>query len=393
MKNGILTIMRKELARFFGDRRVLFTTLLLPGLMIYLVYSFMGDAIASSVQTDEGYVPSVYAVNLPDSVEAMAQEMNYAILPAALTAQIKDGIRDQNTDLLLVFSPDFDANVSAYEASSMLPAPSVEIFYNSSSTSSTQVYSVFVAMLDSYEATLTNKFDVNRDVSMSYDLVSKEDSSAFLLSGLMPMLLILFLFQGCMSIAPESIAGEKERGTIATLLVTPLKRRDLAVGKLLSLSILSLMCGLSSAVGTILSLPKLMGAAEDQISLNIYTAMDYMFLGILIAATVLLLVGLVSVISAFAKTIKEATTAVMPLMVVVMLVGASAMFSQNPQSDTTFYLIPLYNSVQSLVGIFSRNYDMTNILISVFSNLVYAVLAGFALTKMFNSEKVVFAKV
>ena len=66
---------------------------------------------------------------------------------------------------------------------------------------------------------------------------------------MMPLLILVFLFSGCMAIAPESIAGEKERGTIATILVTPIRRSELALGKIFSLSIIALLSGLSSTVG------------------------------------------------------------------------------------------------------------------------------------------------
>ena len=47
MRSGMMTIFKKELARFFGDRRMIFSTILLPGLMIYLLYSVMGSAITN----------------------------------------------------------------------------------------------------------------------------------------------------------------------------------------------------------------------------------------------------------------------------------------------------------------------------------------------------------
>jgi len=73
-----------------------------------------------------------------------------------------------------------------------------------------------------------------------------------IIASLLPMLMIMFLFSGAMSIGPESIAGEKERGTIATLLVTPVKRKEIAIGKILALSVLSLI----SATARVQILPR-----------------------------------------------------------------------------------------------------------------------------------------
>ena len=119
-------------------------------------------------------------------------------------------------------------------------------------------------------------------------------------------MLIIFLFSGCMSTAPESIAGEKERGTIATLLITPLRRRDLALGKICALSIIALLSGLSSTVGTLLSMPTLM-QMEGNVGAA-YTPVHYLALCLIILSTVLFIVACISLISAFAKSIKEAQT-------------------------------------------------------------------------------------
>jgi len=393
MKNGILTIMKKEFARFFGDKRVLITTLILPGLMIYLVYSFMGDALVSSFHVKEDYVPSIYAVQLPEYIAVAAEASGIEIKDVEDVEDIKLSIRDQNTDLLMIFPEDFDVRVKDFDSLSGEKAPDIEIYYNSASITSGNFFNMFYSILDEYEATLSNKFDINYDDGTVFDLVTERDAAAFMIAGMMPLLMMVFMFTGCMAVAPESIAGEKERGTIATLLVTPLKRRELAIGKLLSLSVIALLSGLSSTIGSMASLPKMMSLGESQLSMDMYTPLDYGLMAAIILSTVLLIVSLISVISAFAKTIKEATTAVTPLMIVVMLVGVSAMFSQGgQQGEVAYYLVPLYNTVQSLVGIFSWEYNTVNLVVTICSNIVYAGIGGFFLTKMFSSEKIVFSK-
>jgi len=208
----------------------------------------------------------------------------------------------------------------------------------------------------------------------------------------MPMLLMIFLFSGCMGLALESITGEKERGTLATLLVSPLKRSELAIGKILSLAVLSFLSGALMATATILSLPKLMAGGEDMIDTGIYGATDYALLALVILSTLLFMVALISIVSAFAKTVKEAGQATMPLMIIVMLVGVTGMFGGGTQTGSAYYLIPLYSSVQSMSGILSRDYSAANIALSCLSSFLYACAGGFALTKMFNSEKVMFSK-
>ncbi len=205
------------------------------------------------------------------------------------------------------------------------------------------------------------------------------------------MLMMAFLFSGCMAVAPESIAGEKERGTIATLLVTPLKRSHLALGKILSLSVIAILSGLSSFLGTMLSLPKLMGGGETM-NVNVYGITEYAMLLVVILSTVLVIVAVVSIISAFAKNVKEATGWVTPIMIVSMLFGVTTMVESLSKTEPVWFLIPLYNSAQCMSGIFSLEMDMVNIAVTVASNIVYAGIGVVVLTKMFDSEKVMFSK-
>ena len=67
MKSGLFAVMRKELARFFGDKRMV-ASILLPGILIYFVYSFMGQAMGSMFGVDEDFAPAAQVVELPDSL-------------------------------------------------------------------------------------------------------------------------------------------------------------------------------------------------------------------------------------------------------------------------------------------------------------------------------------
>lgn len=395
MNNNILTIMKKEFARFFGDRRTLIA-IFMPGIMIYIVYTLMGSALSGMFSADKDHVPSVYAVNMPASVKAITDKLGYKLNNINASGkeeeEAKQKLSNKEADLLMVFPADFDSEVDAFNVkTSGTPAPNIELYYNSTDENSSAAYRNVLSELDTYESSLANKFDVNTGVDDA-DQATKEDTSAKIISSLMPMLLLMFLFSGCMAIAPESIVGEKERGTIATLLVTPIKRSQLAIGKILSLGCLAFLCGLSSLIGTILAIPKLMGASSDNISVNIYKLQDYFFLTIIIISTILLIITVISIISAFSKSVKEATANISPLMVIVMMIGVTAMFGSGPQEKLALYLVPLYNSVQSMNGIFSLNYSAVNVLVACLCNLIYACAGGFVLTKMFNSEKVMFSK-
>lgn len=391
MRRDMLTIIKKEFARFFGDKRMVFTTVLMPGLMIYILYTFMGKGMMREFSTDDAYVASAYVQNMPEELSPALQGLSveWTELAAGETEAAKAAVTAREADMLLVFPADFSAAVAQYKVSDG-PAPNVEVYYNSTEAESEKLYTVITGVLDAYEQSMANKFDVNAGEAV-YDLASEKDATGQMFSMLLPLLLMTFLFSGCVSIAPEAIAGEKERGTIATLLVTPMKRSALALGKIISLSGIALLAGLSSFLGTMLSLPNLMQGAQG-LDAAVYAASDYLLLLCIILTTVLVLVALMSIISAYARNIKEAGAANAPLMIISMGISLSTMFGGEGRKSLGVFCIPLYNSVQCMHDIFSFQYVPEQIIVTAVSNLAYALLLTWVLTKLFNSEKVMFAK-
>ncbi len=396
MKSKIFTIMRKEFARFFGDKRLVFTTLILPGLLIYVIYSFMGSGMESVFSPSDDEPMEIYAVNMPSTVSAAlsqsTSQINITGTDKLSDEQIRQKIHDLDADIYVEFPEDFDERVSNFVPGVNEPFK-IGIYYDSTNADSSAAYSTLSYVLDAIESSVANIYDVNSD-GKTYDVATEEDTTGMIFAMLMPLLLIMFIFSGCMSVAPESIAGEKERGTVAALLVTPVKRSEIAIGKIISLSCIALLCGLSSFVGTMASLPKLMGGdAENMgITANVYGVGDYISLLFIVLSTVLFFVSVISIISAFAKSVREAGTLVTPLMIVVMVAGVSAMFGDGAQASSVMYLIPIYNSVQCLSGVFSFSLNSVNLVITVVANLVYTAVAVYILKKMFDSESIMFSR-
>lgn len=385
---AIFTIFKKEMARFCKDRRTL-ASLILPGVLIYLVYSLMGNFMSDMFTTDEDYKPVISVINCPAEMQGMFSEEVFEIKDADNVESAKTQVAESQLDLLVVFPEDFWGDMLTYIPSPDNTAPNVEIYYNTASEESSVAYTSVMALLDGLEATISNKFDIN-NTDKTYDMASEESIASILFSSVMPMLLVMFCVTGCMAVAPESIAGEKERGTIATLLITPIRRSDIALGKILALSLLSMISGASSAIGVIASLPKLMGEMAE-FDGSVYGAMDYAFLAIVIMSTTLLFVTLISVISCVAKSVKEAASYVSPVMVLSMVIGITGMIGNSSQAIWV-YFIPVYNSVQCIVEIFSFEANALHIALAAVTNVAVMGIGVFVLTRMFNSEKVMFKK-
>ena len=402
--HSIFTIVKKELKRSFTDIRVLLG-MILPGLIIFLMYSFMGSIITNVEEKQNSYKTFIVRVeNCPedDTIKNFFKDNKFEITDIYTdidnqTTITKDEfmtkISEKEADLYIAYPENFLALAEAHRLDETKPIPNVEIYYNSSKDESSMIYSEYEAFLQGYESTKCNMFDVNNPESgINYNLAKKDDASKKFLSMMLPFLLIIFLFSGALSFCADSFAGEKERGTMATLLMTPTKRSHIAIGKIIALSVMALVSATASFLGILLSLPKMLGSASSQFSFNVYGVETYVLLFLVIISITLFFIAVLAVISAFAKSVKEASSLSLPVMILVMLIGVSGFMSSGAATNPVYYLIPVYNAVQSLTAILSTNVNSLCLLVCVLSNLVYVVIIVVLIARMLNSEKIMFKK-
>lgn len=376
-------ILKKELKRYFTDVRMLMG-IILPGILIFFLYSVMGNFMGNNTSKDIKEF-SMIVENKPEELNDLFEKgfegFKITYVEEKLSEEeILKKIEDKELDLYVYYKEDFFSP----EYSSI---PYIDIYYNSVSDSSLLAYQMYTGLLNAYEEAMQpNYFDINIG-DKKYDLAKQEDITVRIFTMMLPFLLMTFLFSGAMGICSESIAGEKERGTIATLLVTPTKRSHIAIGKVSALGITALTSALVSFLGLIASLPKLVGT---NLSLAAYNAQTIFMLLIVIVLTVLLFTVVLTMVSTFAKSVKEASSLSIPVMILVMLLGATSFMGTTAQTNPALYLIPVYGAIQSLTGILSMTISPLCFTMFILSSIVYISLGVFGLTKMFNSERIMF---
>lgn len=390
MKNFI-SVVKKELYRFFSDKRMILTTIILPAVLIYTMYSLMGEGIKKMDTNDESYVATVHVCNMPSIFEDMysiTDVCNVKIQKEEYSncESIKENIIAKDAEMLIIFPAGF----SGFDTQNDSTADNIEVYYNSSDENSLAAYNKILGFFEAYESSISNVFDINAGIEG--DLATDEDIASTMLSMFIPMMVILILFNSCLSVSAESIAGEKERGTIATVLVTPINRYSLAVGKVFSLSFISLLSGMSSLIGIIFAIPKILEQDNTSIGMDIYSISDYLALFITICSAVMVIVSIVSVISAYARSAKEATTMTTPLTIIATLTGMLPILVDTSFESSNWHLIPIFNNVLCINKILSFSITLDAMLITVLVNLFISVLLVFILTKMFDNEKILFSK-
>ncbi len=393
MRN-VLTIFLKELKRVFTDRRMLIS-LFLPGVLIYIVYTVMGSVItkvATQSSTKDTTFQVAYTGNFSDSKTEGQLPKLMSYIDGAMknssnnnsvefkeftTGELdtyKEELKAGKYHLVVTFTDDFENKIADQNAKN-----NVNIFYNGDSSASSDLYN-YVTQIVSVAYT---NYTVNQNGQVAANIGEKDMMGMKIAAMIIPMVTISILFSTVISLCPEAIAGEKERGTLASLLLTPIKRGEFVAGKILSLSTTAIASGAVSFTGLILSIPKLMGGFNISIS-----PIDGVLLFFLVVSILLLFVAIGVFISSLANTVKEAAGYLSPIMILFMLFGmAPSLFGFNQ-----WYLsfVPILNVCVSINALLMGSPDLLMFFgLTVASTIVYTALLMFAVTKLFNKERVV----
>ncbi|MGB8453385.1 MAG: ABC transporter permease [Anaerocolumna sp.] len=404
--NGAKQIIKKELTRVFTDKKLIISLFILPAVLIIGIYYFMGQMQTKMSDDIQKHISTIFIQNVPEdfkeTLTASKLEANIQYLdPETDLSAVKDGILNGTTDLLIVFENDFLNKVNAYKTGGAIPE--VKTFYNNSEDYSNTARNNFVnIVLSAYQQRLlTERFgDINQLTVFHIDvdpqssiIVDDKKASGKLFGTLLPYLITFMLFQGAMSLGIDAITGEKERGTMASMLLTPLKRSEIVIGKLISVSILASLSAAVYAVSMIFAMPIMLNSfgGGDMEGLSItFSAVQIVELLAILIVLVYLYVGVVSLVSVLAKTAKEAAAYVSPILIVVIVAGMATMFSGNEEKALRMFAIPVYGSAISIQKILVGELTLQQFGATIGGTLVLALIFTALITKAFNSEKVMF---
>lgn len=404
MKNGTKNIIKKELTRVFTDRKLIISLFILPGILIMVMYSIMGNLIGNMVSDIEEHIPTVYIQNAPEGLEETMQtagfkaNMNYLDASDGTTS-IKDSIQAGDIDLLVIFEENFLNAVNAYTGNGDA-IPEIKTYYNPSEEYSGAARNSFVSgTLEAYRQTLLAErvgnveqlqvFYVDKQPESSV-IVDEEKATGKSLSMLLPFLINIMLFQGAMSLGVDAITGEKERGTLSSMLLSPIKRKEIVNGKLISLAILTSLSAIIYVISVIVGIQNLQGGAMGDISKIRFTPVELAQLLSILLVMVYLFVAVVAFVSVHARTQKEASTYVMPMYIVVMLASIMTMFSSGADKGIKYFAIPIYNSCLSIQNLLIGELTMQQYGLTIGTLAILALFISALVTKAFNNEKVMF---
>lgn len=402
--NGMKQIFGKEMARIFKDRKMIFSVFVLPVFIMIAILSIVNKLGENMSDDIESHVSVVSIANEPANFQTFLNQTDVNIKTSSIAGKkelekAKDDVLNGNVDLLIEFPEEFETTVINYQEGDVVPQ--IKTYYNPSEAYSGAAYeSISLGVLEGYRQMLLSErvgdltqlsiFTVNSDNDEM--IIQDEDKASGKMIGMMlPYFVTILLFAGAMGIGTDMIAGEKERGTMASLLVSPVKRSSIVLGKVFSLMVISGISSVIYVAAMVICMPMMMGAmgGAEGVSINL-SIQQIVMLGALLILVAFLYSTIIALFSVFAKSTKEASTYVMPVYMLVLIVGLLTMF-QTGAPDQSNYFIPIYNTALTLQGILGQEVTMWQYGVTLIETLVLGVVMTGVIVKAFESEKIMSA--
>jgi sodium transport system permease protein len=395
----IRIVFQKEALDSLRDRRTLISMIVVPVLIMPLLTLGMGVVMAKTVQKVRRETPRVMLLGGADSPKLMAalkELKGIAIVPERrdytneisekriqAAAEIPTGF-----DLALARGEPTQVRIYGYEGEmkSMFASQTLDQFFRNLRENTVRER----LASRNLPASLLRPFEIERR-----NVASPKKVAGNLLGGLLPYMVIILCMAGATYPAMDLTAGEKERGTIETILCSPVSRTHLVLGKFLTV----LLTSMASATLALASMGFSFGLARNLFADSAEDLSTRLLLSVGLSdvlAVVVLIVPLAVLFSAaqlsialFAKTYKEAQSYVTPLMFVVILPAVVSM-APGLELNLKLALVPILNTSLVSKEIMSGTYHWHYIGLIFLSSCLYAGLALAWAVKLFQREEVLF---
>ena len=403
---NILTVYLKELRDLLRDRRtvmsmIIIPTILMPGLTMSTI--FMAVKIATKARAATPTVIVVGGDDSPRAKTALARESRFKIVPTP--GDWKQRIVDKKVGAAVIIPPGFDAALDRSEAAKVT-------IYNyqgelRSGFAAGDLRDFFSKYREGIVAARLTARGLPPSLVRPFDIATEnvappEKVGGNTFGGMIPYFFLVLCFTGAMYPAMDLTAGEKERGTMETLLCSPVPRITLVLGKffmVLTASLSTVVCSLCSTTLTLFIAGHVLGESigggtgkSGASALSQLGSIDSVGLLTVVAMVVPMAVLFAAVqlsIALFAKSYKEAQSYVSPLVILIVLPAIIGMLP-GVELNARLALVPILNVSLVSKELVSGVWHWNLIALIFGSTCVYAAAALAIAVRMFNREDVIF---
>ena len=390
----VRTIFKKEIIDIIRDKKTLFMGIVLPLILYPLLMIIMTQIMTISMNSIENDDINIAFEKYP-SKELITLIKNYDSDGAINIVKSKNYKKDLEKG-------NIDAYVDIKEKNKI---ENYKIYIDSSKENSSTVNSKLEDIFNTYkEKKVKDKIEqlqlnveetLEPVVYSTIDLAKTEEVAGLLLGQILPLILIMGVLLGAIYPAIDSMAGEKERGTLETLFTLPISNLELVMGKYMAVSLCAIVTAILNVVSILMTLIYILstGNISGQLlsnNFNISALSGPLFITLICICLFAMVVSAVSMcVCSLAKSFKDAQNYITPVMFLVLIPSYASMIP-NLNLDRTTSIIPVVNISLLIKSVLSNNANLSLIALVFISNFAFVILSVILLSKLFNSEEILF---
>ena len=418
-RTPVLTLYKKEIMDLLRDKKTIIIMILIP-IFLYPAMMLGSLLVMQGIMKESEsreYKIAMVQSDVSDKIFAILTddtdkyEYKFQAVPYTDEEKAREDLKEKKVDLVLV-SGDYTTSDSLTKSDKIKEMYNTDDLFKvkcynlSSNTSSSSAYSYVSEILKAYSGKLRKEafdklFDdsegVLSPVDISVESISTSEQNAGSLIGMiLPFILIISILTGAIYPAIDATAGERERGTLETIMTLPVKKSDIMISKFMSVSTIAVFSAFLNLL-SMFAMTLYMYKTFDMQNLG-FRDFDFKlfipaFLSLLICLPVFsMFSSAVSLcVCIFAKSFKEANNITSPILIIFMFAAMASVLPNVELSHATAF-IPVTNISLLIKSVFSLDYDYHLMLIVLLSNLVYCILLVIIMSTLFSSEEVLFGE-
>lgn len=378
--SNIFHILKKELKELFRDKKSLSMMLIIPILIPLIVIGMSALFENEQNKSIDTYNKIGFSYQLNDVEKELAKEMQIEVISKDIDVLKKD-YKNGDIDLYVV-KEDNQYTITGDDTTT-------------TSYASSLMYSYFSAYKEYLQTEYLENNNISSDnviniITVEENISKTENFAADYIVNYAFLFILMAITISATYPATDATAGEKERGTLETLLTFPIKSKDIIIGKFLSVSFSSIITGLLSLILTIISLVIANGMFDIYSGVNLMlSGTQIIYAIIVIVAYSFMISGLCIAIASKSKTFKEAQSALTPLTFISFFPGM-IVFMIEVKTNYLLSLIPFVNYSMLFTDITKGNVNIINIILMIVSTVIIIALVLAVIIKQYKSEKVLF---
>lgn len=386
----IWNIAKKEFKDTLRDKRTLLVMIVVPLLLFPVIFTIVSDIQRNSAEEAMRKEIRVGVLNNSQSDEMLSHlrdNHNMRVIPLGENAPYQQYIRSDSLDAILVFPGNFISKVDG------MSTAQIQMYYQSTNEGVEERISVLV---EKYSERVRNNRLAGLGISKEViepvqlekvDIATLQEKIGKYAGGLIPYIFIIFCFIGAMYPAIDLFTGEKERGTIETILTTPVRRINILTGKMLVVVATGIISALLAIAGLFVGL-NFAEALPAQIMEVVGDILQVKFIILLLTMLIPLTIffaGILIPISIYAKSFKEAQSIITPINILVILPGIVGMMP-GIELDIQTAFIPIINIALATKDIVAGTIDYGLLALVYASLILFAVLSVAFSVRYFGRE-------